>query len=90
MSNTAEKRPTKAIMTALGKVFAAEVDGGINDNPMPFQSKARIYTQLVEAGLLRNAAVKLPGRFPVIVRGFMLTPKGHFLYCANCEPEAEA
>jgi hypothetical protein len=90
MVKSAEKRPTKAIMTALGKVFATEVDGAINDDAMPFQSKARIYTQLVEAGLLRNAAVLLSGRFPVVVRGFMLTPKGHFLYCANCEPEGEA
>lgn len=89
MSKTAEKRPTKPIMTALGKVFAVEIEGATGGLYLPFQSGAKIYKQLVRDGLLRRTEVTLPGFLPVIVRGFALTPKGHYLYCANCEPEVK-
>lgn len=70
----------KATFTALGKVFTAE----INDR-LPFQSKAKIYRQLCEDGLLAPMERKFGSGIGLIaVTGYELTHAGRILYCSNC------
>lgn len=83
-SNTAAK-PSKAIMTALEKVFAAEIDGRL-----PFQSKATIYRDLVAAGLAEPMQRSFgSGAMAVTVSGYALTIRGKYLYCSHCEAETD-
>ena len=70
-------RLTKADVNALGKIFAAEINGNL-----PFQSKAQIYLELCDRGLAAPMMRRLgSGPFAVIVRGFELTHAGRLLYC---------
>lgn len=70
---------TKEVYQALEKVFAAEVDG-----LLPFQSKAKIFQELCEQGLLLPMEVVFGGRFPVTVKGFQLSHAGRIMYCNEC------
>lgn len=71
----------KKTISALEKVFAAEIE-----DRLPFQSKAAIYRQLCEDGLIESMERKLGGdRFgPITVTGYQLTHAGRFLYCSSC------
>lgn len=72
----------KTEIAALERVFAAEIE-----NRLPFQSKARIYQKLLNAGLVEPME-KIFGvgtRFPVTVMGWQLTHAGRILYCSACE-----
>lgn len=72
------KPATKKILVALERVFAAE----INDR-LPFQSKARIFIELVEQGYLEPMS-RIFGagtRFKVTVSGYQLTHLGRMTYC---------
>lgn len=78
-------KPSKAVMTALEKVFAAEIDGRL-----PFQSKANIYRDLMVAGLVEPIQRSFgSGAMAVTVSGYALTIRGNYLYCANCEAESD-
>ena len=74
----------KRELAALEKVFAAEVAGRI-----PFQSKAKVYADLAEAGYLQpdSRTFGAGSRFPVIVAGYALTHWGRYTYCASCGTE---
>lgn len=69
----------KRIINALEKVFAAEIDGRL-----PFQSKARIYSELADDGLVAPMERQFGGRFPITVSGWQLTHAGRLLYCSEC------
>lgn len=71
----------KKVMTALEKVFTAE----INDR-LPFQSRARIYQELCDDGLLQPMErVVGPGQWDAVtVSGYQLSHAGRYLYCSNC------
>lgn len=71
---------TKEIHSSLGKIFAREIVG-----TLPFQSKAKIFTKMEEAGLVEKMVLRLPGRFVVTVEGWALTDLGRMAYCANCK-----
>lgn len=72
---------TKTILNALEKVFAAEVE-----NRLPFQSKAKIYQQLADDGLIEPMErVFRSSHFPLTVKGYQLTHAGRILYCSSCE-----
>lgn len=73
---------TKAKLRALERVFAAEVDGRL-----PFQSKAKIFRELCESGMVEPMEWKLVGRFPVTVSGYQLTHAGRIAYCCSCRDE---
>jgi hypothetical protein len=78
---------TKRALRALENVFAAEID-----NRLPFQSKAAIYKQLRDEGLLQDMVITLgPGSsFAVTVRGYQLTHAGRLTYCLSCpDPEQQ-
>lgn len=76
----------KATINALERVFAAEVEGRL-----PFQSKAAIFKQLCEEGLLvpmeRNFGRDRLGA--ITASGYQLTHAGRFAYCASCTDAAD-
>lgn len=74
---------TKAELAALGKVFAAEINGRL-----PFQSKAKIFSYLQNDGLLEPMTRHFgAGRFAVTVTGYQLTHAGRIAYCESCTDE---
>lgn len=77
---------TKAKLKALEKVFAAEIE-----DRLPFQSKAKIFRQLCDEGMLEAMERKFGSdRFGAItVCGYQLTHAGRLLYCSSC-PENES
>jgi hypothetical protein len=70
---------TKLELFALGKIFEREVD-----ETLPYQSKAKVFSQLQEKGMVEYVTMTLPGRFPVRVEGWVLTHSGRFEYCSSC------
>jgi hypothetical protein len=70
---------TKKVLKALEKVFAAEIEGRL-----PFQSKALIYLDLQDEGLVQPMERTFGGRHPVIVKGWQLTHVGRLAYCSAC------
>lgn len=70
---------TTAELRALGRVFAAEVEGRL-----PFQSKAKIFRELCESGMVEPMEWTLGGRLPVTVSGYQLTHAGRMAYCCSC------
>jgi len=67
---------TEKELTALEKVFIAEAT-----NCLPFQSKAEIFDQLTQKGLVKPVEELVSGK---LVAGFTLTNQGHAQYCAAC------
>lgn len=51
-------KPTKAMMQALEKVLAAEIE-----DRLPYQSRSLIYVQLEKDGLVEEMSRTFPGRF---------------------------
>lgn len=82
--------PNAKMMLALEKLFAAEVASGLNPNLPPIaQIGADIAKRLVAEGLAEAVETTLPGHPPVLVRGHVLTLKGHATYCMSCVDEAD-
>ena len=72
---------TKAKLKALEKVFGAEIEGRL-----PFQSRAKVYQELREMGLLESMhRVYGSGPLAVKVSGYELTHAGRMIYCAHCD-----
>ena len=74
----------KKCFDALEAVFAAEVD-----DRLPFQSKAKIYADLHQAGYIEpfTRVFGAGERFPVTVSGYVLTHAGRYAYCSACGSE---
>ena len=73
-------RLTKRQLAALEKVFSAEING-----ILPFQSKARIFKELAEDGLLQPyKRVFGADQFAITAHGYALTHVGRLAYCASC------
>lgn len=72
---------TKAELSALEKVFAAEIEARL-----PFQSKAKIFRRLCDEGLVEPMDRKFGNdRFAVTISGYQLTHAGRIVYCASCD-----
>ena len=74
--------PCKRHYDALGKIYAAEVNGRL-----PFQSKARVFKELEAMGLAKEAE-EVMGRdrlSAIVVRGWYLTQLGRLTYCMSCQ-----
>ena len=71
----------KKCLDALGAVFAAEVE-----DCLPFQSKAKVYVDLQQAGYVEpfSRVFGAGERFPVTVSGYVLTHAGRYAYCSQC------
>ena len=79
------ERVPKRILRALEKVFAAEIS-----DRLPFQSKAKIFRELEDEGLIQPMERKF-GRppFVAVCSGYELTHAGRILYCASCDDAEE-
>lgn len=67
----------------LGKVFESEISG----QPL-FQSKSKRFLALEEQGLVSFSEQQIKfndGLPPMTIKGWVLTPQGHFAYCSACE-----
>ena len=75
---------TQKLLRALEAVFAAEID-----NRLPFQSKAKVYTELEKDGYIEpfSRVFGSGERFPVTVSGYVLTHAGRYAYCSQCGAE---
>jgi hypothetical protein len=74
----------------LGEMFAAEIDHAIEGKiPLVQRIPKRIVDQLLKQELIYPAEVILPGRMPVRIRGYALTPFGHMTYCMSCADEED-
>jgi hypothetical protein len=84
----------KAHLTALGKVFASEMDQAMKPAGIPrfpFQSKAKVFKELEALGLVECKSVSLPSRLGLVtIAGWALTPAGHRAYCEACKDEGGA
>lgn len=70
---------TKKVLKALERVFAAEIE-----DRLPFQSKALIYLDLCDDGMVQPMERTFYGRFPMTVKGWELTHAGRITYCSAC------
>ena len=75
-----QKMFSQKTLKALEKVFGAEIE-----NRLPFQSKAKIYRELCDQGLLEPMERTFGGRLPVTVSGYQLTHAGRLAYCISCD-----
>ena len=77
------EKPSKKVLDALERVFSAEIS-----DRLPFQSKAKIYRDLCEDGLLEPMERTFgTGVFRVVVKGYALTHAGRYFYGTHCEDD---
>ena len=69
----------KKHFNALEKIWEREIAG-----TLPFQSKAKVYTELEAGGMVEKYITIIGGRFSVKITGWVLTQKGRMEYCQNC------
>lgn len=72
----------------LEKIFSAEIEAAISHQPVRgvFQTgSTKMIQGLKEKGMVIEIKLTLCGQFPVVVRGWALTPLGHFTYCMSCD-----
>ncbi len=82
----------KSELAALEKVFAAEIEAAIQDKPLLrlFQSKAKVFKELADAGYLNIETVVIgSGPFAARVTGYTLSIAGNMAYCASCDLVAD-
>ena len=79
---------TKREWSLLGKLFSLEVETALRRSPFPpmLQSKAKAWDLLAERDLVERLTVEHRDRFGTMtMTGWVLTTRGHFHYCSNCE-----
>lgn len=74
----------KKSLRLLEQVFEAEIKGALSRGPRLFQTKSKLAKKLVEDGYLEEDEFVFGGRFPVRVRGYVLTHLGRLTYCSSC------
>lgn len=82
----------KSELSALEALFSLQIDQAIRKDGMPslpLQSRAKVFRDLEQQGLVRKVSVVLGGRFPAVVEGWDLTVAGHLAYCMSCEDPKE-
>ena len=78
-----DKKPSKKVIAALERVFAAEIE-----NRLPFQSRAKIYRDLCDEGLVQPMERKFgSGWATATVKGYALTWAGHATYCSASDDD---
>lgn len=69
----------------LERLFSAEVESAVGarcSRIVQFR-KSKLITAMESAGLIEENEETLGGRFPVRIKGHVLTPRGHFIYCTQ-------
>ena len=76
---------TKRELAMLERAYAAEVDAALSGQPLRrlVQTRSAVAKSLVAGGLLAADSVITDGRFPVTVRGYVLTHAGRFACCTS-------
>jgi hypothetical protein len=70
----------KRRLQALERIWIAEIQ-----NRLPLQSKAKVFDELEQQGLVERGQVQYLDRFGTItVKGWYLTHAGRLLYCSSC------
>lgn len=69
----------KADLKLLERIFEAEING-----TLPAQLKSQRLPDLAKEGYVEAVCRTLPGRFPVRVKGWVLTELGRYTYCSSC------
>jgi hypothetical protein len=78
----------KRNLELLGKVFAEEIAAAFRHGPPIMQFRpSKALDSLVERGMLEPVETTLGGRFPVVVKGYVLTHRGRLAYCESCVEE---
>ena len=67
----------------LEKAFGAEIEDALGDGIGLLQTKSKLAIELVSEGMLEAKTVTLPGRFPVVCEGFVITDLGRVTYCQS-------
>jgi hypothetical protein len=78
-SDSSKIKLNRTELRLLEKLFTADV---FNQSPMQLRSKH--LAGLEARGLVEQVQRTLPGRLPVVVKGWALTLRGHYAYCSNC------
>ena len=73
-------------MQMLEKIFGAEIEAALSGHPHRalVQTKSKVIETLAAQGMVKKDELRLGGRFPVTVRGWVLTALGHMTYCMSC------
>ena len=73
------KRELKVLEAAFSQEIEAALDGGIR----LYQTKSKLAEKLADEGYLNRTEIVFPGRFPVTLKGYMLTLLGNAAYCTS-------
>lgn len=73
-------------LKTLERLFVSEIHG-----LLPFQKIGPKHAEKLESeGLIQGMEKILPGRFPMLIKGWQLTHLGRMSYCSTCEDEEPA
>lgn len=80
----------KKKLAILEKYFAAEINSALSPQPIPplCQLKdSKDVSELLDEEMIIHAECKLGGRFPVTIKGYVLTQRGRYAYCtlSSCD-----
>lgn len=78
-------KPTKAELSVLEKAFSREIAYTLSeqDTPLVQLGNNKAVRSCVEKGWLQEADHTLGGRFPLKIKGYVLTLSGNMAYCVN-------
>lgn len=85
----------KKELQILGDVFESEIKYALKESICPLYqprgaAKTRMCEKLKEDGYLKYQEITLPGRFPIIIKGYGQTILGNMAYCMSDECADEA
>lgn len=71
----------------LERCFDAEISNTLGQSISPLYQRKRnkAVVALLAEGLIEEAEQTLPGRFPVKIKGYVLTLAGNRAFCAMCD-----
>jgi hypothetical protein len=74
----------KQQLDILERAFSAEIDSAVEGTGLGLiQTRSKVAKQLAKDGYLQEVEYTLPGRFPVVVKGYVQTLAGNFAYCQS-------
>lgn len=80
----------KQELAILERAMRAEIENALGESPFALiQTKSKLAIELENKGLLARVEVTTQGKYPVVVKGFVLTHLGRFAYCDSCRKIGE-
>lgn len=78
----------KKELQILEKAFASEINYSLGNAALPLlQTKSKLAEKLANEGYLQRVTARIPGKFTVSLRGYLLTHAGRATYCASCSDD---